>query len=476
MTQPSSRNLLPIIATLLLLGVVMALNPWTLSVLRGHGGTPPSPAIEKTVWGIDGVCVALAALFFCFRSSPRSRAWSERLLIISIAAGTTLGIFDLMFPITVRFLPNMLHDFVPFKILPQTSKQGLLPHNYIAIVGDSNAAGAGDWNMSCLWTRQPFHSAHLLHEKLHRDVVTFGEGGAGSIRGLVRQPVQAMLRLRHRYHLEDPAIILAYFTEGNDLEDNLRELSLGHFFPDDRPGPIDSHAFFKFLDDDIVGSRSFGFLTGRLQGIKFLKNWAIITFGNYFNRSKSATTTPNYIPILGEPYFFGGNPFMAAGQQYNRAEIGGQSRFLEDPMQGPCLELTHDEKELGLRVFDLSLQYLRREFPHSKVEVVYIPSPLTCYQFKGPIATITYFKGRKAIYPAETLYAVSREIASGIERLSRNDGAQFIDMTPALQQACHDQLLHGPNDMGHFNKAGYEVLSQALAPRLSASSLPSSED
>ncbi len=463
----SSPNLSNRLAGSILLLMAAFLNPWTISILRGHGSSPISPSVNHLTWGIDALCITLSAIFFLLGRKPSVNAWSERFILLLLAGGTTLGLFELTFPITVRFLPNMLHDFVPFKILPQGSKDSLLPHNYIAIVGDSNAAGAGDWNMSGLWSRRPFHSAHLLHEKLHRDVVTFGEGGAGSIRGLVRLPIQAMLRLRHRYNLEDPAVILAYFTEGNDLEDNLREISFSRYFPNDQPAPIEKDAFFKFLDQDTVGSRQFGFLQGRLQGIKFLKNWAIITSGYYFNRSKPAETGPVYVPILGEPYFFGGNPFDGSQAKFNQAWIDGQPKFLEDPMQGPCLELTQRERTLALQIYDLSLQFLKHEFPKSDIRVVYIPSPLSCYSFKSPIATITYFKGRGAIYPAETLYNVSRETTSAVQQIAARAGVGFIDATPALQEACRHKVLHGPNDMGHFNKTGYEVLTEAILSHLS---------
>src|SRR5262249_44849791 len=110
--------------------------------------------------------------------------------------------------------------------------------------------------------------------------------------------------------------------------------------------------------------------------------------------------------------------------------------------------------------------YLKREFPHSQVSVVYIPAPLSCYTFKNPIATITYFKGRGAVYPAETLYGVSHEIEDAVSRIARQDGAGFISARAALQEACRHAVLHGPNDMGHFNQAGYQTLTDAIIRQL----------
>src|SRR5262249_43006294 len=68
----------------------------------------------------------------------------------------------------------------------QGSKNDYVPHNYIALVGDSNAQGMGDWMLeNGLDRSKPYHSADILHQVLHTDVVSLGRAASGSAEALV---------------------------------------------------------------------------------------------------------------------------------------------------------------------------------------------------------------------------------------------------------------------------------------------------
>ena len=77
--------------------------------------------------------------------------------------------------------------------LAQTSKRSLIPDDYILILGDSNAAGLGEWFNESLKDRRnlwpDFHTAHILHNKLNVDVISFGGAGAGNLMNLVFSPI-----------------------------------------------------------------------------------------------------------------------------------------------------------------------------------------------------------------------------------------------------------------------------------------------
>ncbi|HRF87878.1 MAG TPA: SGNH/GDSL hydrolase family protein, partial [Pseudomonadales bacterium] len=107
--------------------------------------------------------------------------------------------------------------------LLQASKKNIFPSHYIALFGDSYAAGMGDWATEAM--NKPmarYSSADLLHEATGMDVVSFGSAGAGSVRGIVTEPVTQLTYLRKyiNVQLESPEWVLIYFYEGNDLYDN----------------------------------------------------------------------------------------------------------------------------------------------------------------------------------------------------------------------------------------------------------------
>lgn len=66
---------------------------------------------------------------------------------------------------------------------------------------------------------------------------------------------------------------------------------------------------------------------------------------------------------------------------------------------------------------------------------------------------------------------VSKEIESSVENLSTRRGFTFIDFAPVIRNAAKTQLLHGPKDWDHFNKAGYELLGYAMAQALASKSV-----
>ena len=134
-----------------------------------------------------------------------------------------------MFPKILGKLPLRLYGSIDknLRILAQSSKKSTLPHEYIAIVGDSYAIGAGDWLEEIRGTSffgSPSYSpAHLIHKKTGIDVVSFGQGGVGSFGGIWKEPITQFLHINSvkNYHLSPPKYFLVFFYEGNDIYDNV---------------------------------------------------------------------------------------------------------------------------------------------------------------------------------------------------------------------------------------------------------------
>jgi len=119
------------------------------------------------------------------------------------------------------------HHFYSFGILAQPTKRAALPKDYVAILGDSFAHGAGNWLLSADHNdNPPFHSTYAIHQSTGRDVVTFANSGSGSIDGLILHPVRAFETINSSPFIKilPPETVVIYFYEGNDLANNVRDI------------------------------------------------------------------------------------------------------------------------------------------------------------------------------------------------------------------------------------------------------------
>src|SRR4029453_18513081 len=130
------------------------------------------------------------------KPKPKPLRRSKKLLALGFSLCLLVGFYlfseFILFPIFLNRIPLRYHGYLSDSIwiLAQSSKDGVIPEDYVALVGDSYAQGAGDWLLSSYpWTNQDYSSAHVLYRFLNRDVISFGRGRSGSLRGIVAQPV-----------------------------------------------------------------------------------------------------------------------------------------------------------------------------------------------------------------------------------------------------------------------------------------------
>ena len=303
------------------------------------------------------------------RPSTGKGKWKLVFLNSSLILASCLFVYLLLefflFQMFLAYLPLKFYGYVPdaLRILAQSSKDATFPQSYVALVGDSYAQGAGDWfEFANIYKNSDYHSAHVIHHQTGRDVVSFGRGGAGSILGIACGPIAnyEYLKKTSLYKIRPPRDILVYFYEGNDLNDNL--LSLRMFFKAKHDPRIDDEYFKKFISKDVL-ARDFMF-TGKkdftwynnLFFIKFLRNILV-------NR---------YERVNADIFFHPGN--------VNKIMLGKEIYIVPNELPSPSLELTDDEINLGVYVFEQSLRYLQKYFPQSRIGIVYIPSPLSTYE------------------------------------------------------------------------------------------------
>src|SRR5215831_1269880 len=125
-------------------------------------------------------------------------------------------------------LPEMSYNIRPHlpdraDFFMQNAKSHYAPHDYIALLGDSYAAGVGDWLLAGGGlSDKPYHSANVIHDLTGRDVASFGRVSIGSAQAMV-QRVARILDDDYCYlfpPIEAPKDLVVYFYEGNDFSDN----------------------------------------------------------------------------------------------------------------------------------------------------------------------------------------------------------------------------------------------------------------
>ena len=374
------------------------------------------------------------------------RQFALNLLLVVLS--TILGYVALEFVFFVVLLPNYNFGIRPHlpetaEVLVQGSKSKWVPHDYVALLGDSNAEGVGDWLISNGGNEAlPFGPADVLHLLTGRDVVSFGRGGIGSAESLVRQPAQILAGSDCMIfsHIDPPSRILAFFSEGFGIQSNLVFLKK----VTEKYGSDDVQAIDRYLSDVYADFPSWqchlylGDTIGRL--VRFAYEYRNFTINDL------------------KPSQPGGNIII----------VNGRTIDAPSPLMGPALEIDETGTQAAIKVFDQSLAWLRNRYPHVTMTVVDIPSPLTAYHLSG---TVTYRiepeeAGLSAQTSPETVSRNSNRLCNLIRTVASNRGVGFIDARPTLRAAAATAPIHGPVDWTHLNETGYRALAGMLAARL----------
>jgi len=364
----------------------------------------------------------------------------------------------------------------------QSSKNNVIPENYIALSGDSYAEGLGDWFYHQASTpKAPYHSAHLIQESLKRDVLSFGAGGTGSVRGMVSKPVSALsfINAGFRTSVADPDIILFYFYEGNDLNDNAWFLKQAgrKYQPLDKSKIYDQAYFENYLTDVALGQDSLYQKSLDLPWYKqlflgqFMARAIPALIISTFKPSPSAedTATQETRSPLNPP----GRFEWSEPGQINKVLVDGQTVQLPDHLQGPSMDLTDEEKQLALYTFRISLGLMKKQFPNSQIAVLYIPSVITSYTLESDQVLLQSHARRKQHqFEQSEVINESQWIMGTVSQICAETATPFLDASPFIRQASSQKLVHGPLDWNHFNQHGYEALTEAALQLLSTLGSP----
>jgi hypothetical protein len=328
-------------------------------------------------------------------------------------------------------------------VLAQNTKAGYVPHNYVAILGDSMAEGLGDALLVETNNQgRGFHAAHVIRNLTGVDVVTFGRGGSGSAEAFVRQAARILGGSRCAFFptLDGPRRIFAYFYEGNDIQDNLRFASkVAQRFGSSSGAAIDAYLSDQYANFPKWHCHRYLFdVAGRL--------------GRFF-----------YVY-----YVTGIDPFFKPVSHGRGIVVGEDTIDPPDVLEGPALEVSDDSIRAGMTVFDRSLSWLRTSFPNVPVTVVHVPAALSIYRLNDTSYRYSIEprdEGQSGWASAAQIARNSDFLCDEVRAASVRHGVGFLDTRPALRQVAATRLLHGPIDWHHFNRQGYQVLGTVLAGR-----------
>lgn len=385
-------------------------------------------------------------------SRPR-RILGNSLLVLGSVVLTWLALEFLLIEPLLRVLPKSSFHYMirELRVLGQTSFSDQLPEpGYVLITGDSFAQGKGDWFIDQGYDRgSRFHSAHVLQDLLGRDVVSMGRSGAGSYDGLVLEPRQttAMLRRLGR-ELPPPSVVLVYFYPGNDIQNNLNFLErwiIPRFGEDTVRDPEALREALRRLAAKQATGRPDKWNDAPLVGNFILR---------IFRDTLRNTFTRKYIDV---------EPIVPAGE-VNKALVAGEVTPLPDRLQSAPLELTTEQLHDGVAVLRESLALLAETFAPVPVILVYLPSPLGTYWLVGEEISSSY--GGERPYPVQAQAERDAELFEAVRQAAASLDIPCLDPRPLIREMAQDQLLHGPRDWDHFNKAGYHALARAVAEQL----------
>ena len=381
-------------------------------------------------------------------------------LLIFISVLLAFALVEPFFRANLMRLPLRVQGNIEPCVRPlaQISKKGLFPHDYIAILGDSNAEGMGDWYISADRSKNvPFHSANIIHERTGRDVISLGSSGAAPQRYLVANLPATVMYINKmvRFSIERPADVLVYFYEGNDFSDSFRDLR-HRFSPNLDPADIYNDEKMETYLRDVVQKKDLRYK--RARNFHFVynlqaANFVFRVFINIYKYFKDGARLPSHPQIAGVT---------------NKIKLGSEIVPIPDGMHAPALELNDEQLWMGAHVFKKCLQYLMREFPDARYGIVYVPAPMSVYRWASEEVSLQAYEGDKKIFKSAMVYPYSDRICELIAGVAAELRVPFVDTRPRLRSEATRAVLHGPYDWKHLNRRGYELLSEDVLLLLEA--------
>ena len=265
----------------------------------------------------------------------------------------------------------------------------------------------------------------------------------------------------------EPHQILIVFYEGNDLINNLHEVQHRGLQIDNISQENFKQQIERLIKDESAELES---------GFSFTDHIACwnITDGllkNYLN--KFSRESDNIIdPIKGEIFNQSPENQGKPNEPENIALVSGKKISL-GYLEGPALHLTNNEINLSLEITKQSFNYIKKKFPQSQIDVVYLSTALSLYDFNNsklrpaPLNfDIKRETSRDRIFSQQEVKLKNMHLRRALESISKAIKIGFIDTTDSMANIAKNYRLHGPRDPIHLNRLGYESFANSILLQL----------
>lgn len=368
--------------------------------------------------------------------------WLVNAVIVVASVIFTVLFLNMLFNMAMPGIVNQAH-------FPRALIRELGPHyqtfypsvndgtftNWTAVLGDSYGAGFGD---AYRQNQTDYSIFHLIHNVNSENFYIFARGGYGSINSvreyfLTNREIDMALFYPPR---TPPKKILFLFYEGNDLNNNI-----DHYLSNE------GHAYTDIKD----------FVTQEIEKPHRSSRW-----------SEYYLPVPDLLDLNTLKTIFGltnrdGNDLKGKGKAKNVILLeNGTSIPYQRFANGASPELKDQELDISLEIFFASMQYLKEKSGSTPISIVYIPSVVTTYRWKNPVQVRTYDTEQELFIDFEDNLKRSQIIRQRMAEFSAQNDVDFIDSTKYISDAAMTTYLHGTEDPGHFNLAGYQIISKLL--------------
>ncbi|WP_415278234.1 hypothetical protein ABXT72_07070 [Candidatus Pelagibacter sp. Uisw_094] len=353
-------------------------------------------------------------------------------------------------------LPNILLTFYPktydFKITD----------NYIAVLGDSYSQGGGDAYLSNAESYSVLHHMHKINKK---NYLNFGRGGYGSILAIsnffkIKEISNKIFFIKN---IPDPEEIIFLFYEGNDLEDNYYQY-IKYQLKDETIAQYTHNRINKKLE-----IKSSEILVNQFIILKFLDNLYKKTKEKIFQLSRISNLSDLKKGIIDiKDKLFGKKKFLnSPGQIILHEKKNRLSRsadiLVDKPIQGASINLDNAQQKIALEIFFNSIKYLKKVFNKTNITIVYIPSPISSYNWDEPIIYDQLNNSKKIKNTTNLKNSFNSQfIIQEIKNFTVKNKVGFIDTSKYIIRKAKNNLLHGPLDWNHFNYLGYNYLAESI--------------
>ena len=289
---------------------------------------------------------------------------------------------------------------------------------YIGILGDSYAFGAGDSYLNNDYNYSIGHHLFNFYQK-KINFVNFGGPGFGS--KLTNENFFHIINSKI-HNLAMPKKIIYFFYEGNDLQDNLNYSNLNKtnltlikkYFP-----------VFHALN---------------LLPYKIISK---IKLSLGIHQSQKKNLTKNY-------YVYNNEKFE-----------------INSTIQGPPIELNETEFDKALNIVFENLLELKEV--SDNISLIYIPSPAVVLKMVEPIKVQNHMKKKNNLKNITNLDLDKLNIllSTKIEHFCKKNNILFLNTTNDFKKISSQKKTYGPLDIKHPNSFGYKFLANLIIKNIS---------